>query len=73
MSGTEVVKGDGWLHAGNALIRSVLHMDPDTLSDEAWGFQVRMAEWVENERVRRYTPTARFATGRATCRCAWHI
>lgn len=25
---------------------------------EAWGFQVRMAEWVENERVRRYTPTA---------------
>ena len=58
LSGTEVVKGDGWLHAGNALIRSVLHMDPDTLSDEAWGFQVRMAEWVENERVRRYTPTA---------------
>ena len=58
MSGTEVVKGDGWLHAGNALIRSVLHMDPDTLSDEAWGFQVRLAEWVENERVRRYTPTA---------------
>ena len=51
MSGTEVVKGDGWLHAGNALIRSVLHMDPDTLSDEAWGFQVRMAEWVENERA----------------------
>lgn len=52
------MKGDGWLHAGNALIRSVLHMDPDTLSDKAWGFQVRMAEWVENERVRRYTPTA---------------
>lgn len=36
----------------------VLHMDPDTLSDEAWSFQVKMAEWVENERVRRYTPTA---------------
>ena len=53
-----MVKGDGWLHAGSALIRSVLHMDPDTLSDEEWGFQVRMAEWVENERVRRYTPTA---------------
>ena len=58
MSGTEVVKGDGRLQAGNALIRSLLHMDPDTLSDEAWGILMRMDEWVENERVRRYTPTA---------------
>ena len=54
MSGTEVVKGDGWLHAGNALIRSVLHMDPDTLSDEAWGFQVRMAEWVAGTQIYAY-------------------
>lgn len=53
-----MAKGEGWLHAGNALIRSVLHMDPDTLSDDMWAFQVQMAEWVENDRARRYAATS---------------
>lgn len=29
----------------DALIRSVLHMNPDELSDEMWAHQVMMAEW----------------------------
>ncbi len=29
----------------DTLIRAVLHIDPDTLSDEEWGHQARMAEW----------------------------
>lgn len=53
-----MAKGEGWLHAGNALIRSALHMDPDTLSDDMWAFQVQMAEWVENDRARRYAATS---------------
>lgn len=46
-------KDQGWLVCGDALIRSVLHMDPAPLSDEEWAFQIRMAEWVENKRMRR--------------------
>lgn len=30
----------------DTLIRAVLRMDPDTLSDEAWAHQVMMAEWM---------------------------
>lgn len=37
----------GWLHAGSALIRSVLHLDPDTLTDNEWCYQVKMAVWAE--------------------------
>lgn len=29
----------------DTLIRAVLHMAPEELSDEEWGHQVRMAEW----------------------------
>jgi len=29
----------------DTLIRAVLHMDPDKLSDEEWAHQVMMAEW----------------------------
>ncbi len=35
----------GWLYMGDTLLRAVLHMDPDPLSDEEWAHQVRMAEW----------------------------
>ena len=30
----------------DALIRAVLHLEPDTLCDEEWALQVSMAEWV---------------------------
>jgi deoxycytidine triphosphate deaminase len=33
----------------DTLIRAFLHLEPDTLSDEEWGHQVQMAEWVKNE------------------------
>ncbi|MCS3265829.1 hypothetical protein NXX78_04680 [Bacteroides fragilis] len=29
----------------DTLIRSVLHMDPDKLSDQEWAHRVRMSEW----------------------------
>lgn len=29
----------------DTLIRAVLHMNPDELTDEEWAHQVRMAEW----------------------------
>ena len=31
----------------DALVRAWLHIDPGTLSDEEWGLQVAMAEWVK--------------------------
>lgn len=43
----------GWLHAGSALIRSVLHLDPDTLCDAEWCFQVKMAVWAEGRIAER--------------------
>lgn len=29
----------------DTLIRAVLHLDPDELSDAEWGHQAMMAEW----------------------------
>lgn len=29
----------------NTLIRAVLHINPDELTDEEWAHQVQMAEW----------------------------
>lgn len=39
------------MHAGSALIRSVLHLDPDTLSDAEWCYQVKMAVWAEQRQA----------------------
>lgn len=41
----------GWQSAGNALIRSVLGLDPDTLCDKEWCYQVKMAVWAENRQA----------------------
>ena len=35
----------GWLFTADALIRAVLHMNPEGMTDEEWAHQVRMAEW----------------------------
>lgn len=42
------MRTDGWLFFSDALIRSVLHLNPDSLSDEEWALQVRMAESMQN-------------------------
>lgn len=42
----------GWLHAGSALIRSVLHLDPDAIGDAEWCYQVKMAVWAEQRQAR---------------------
>nr|DAW73015.1 MAG TPA: hypothetical protein [Caudoviricetes sp.] len=34
-----------WLFKPDALIRAVLHLNPEELSDEEWTHQARMAEW----------------------------
>lgn len=47
------MKDKGWLFIGDTLIRSVLHLDPDTLSDEQWAWQVRMAEWAQYNYFRK--------------------
>ncbi len=39
---------EGWLFLATALIRSVLHLDPDTLTDEEWATQVKVAESTQN-------------------------
>lgn len=41
----------GWLHAGSALIRHLLHIDPDTLTDAQWAYEVKMAAWIENRNL----------------------
>lgn len=48
------------MHAGSALIRSVLHLDPDTLSDAEWCYQVKMAVWAE---ARQAEQIAKLLTG----------
>lgn len=35
----------------DTLIRAYLHIDPDPLTDEEWGHQVTMAEWVKQDLV----------------------
>ena len=39
---------EGWLFFANGLIRSVLHFDPHTLTDEMWATQVKVAESLQN-------------------------
>lgn len=39
----------GWMFLADTLIRAVLHIDPDGLSDEEWAHQTEMAEWAKNE------------------------
>jgi hypothetical protein len=31
----------------DTLIRAFLHLDPGELSDEEWGHQTQMAEWIK--------------------------
>lgn len=33
----------------DTLIRAYLHIDPGNLTDEEWGLQVSMAEWVKSD------------------------
>lgn len=40
-----MIKGAGWLYHADTLIRAVLHLSPDELTDEEWVHQVHMAEW----------------------------
>lgn len=47
------MKDEGWLFTGDALIRSVLHLSPDELSDDQWAVQIRMAEWAQNNYFRK--------------------
>lgn len=34
-----------WLFKPDTLIRAVLHLNPEEMSDEEWVHQVRMAGW----------------------------
>lgn len=47
------MKEEGWLFTGDALVRSVLHVDTTELPDELWATQVRMAEWAQNNHLRK--------------------
>ncbi len=42
-----------WFYLATGLIRSVLHLDPDTLTDEEWAIQVRVAERLQNIYIRK--------------------
>lgn len=33
----------------DTLIRAYLHTDPTKMSDDEWGVQVELAEWVKND------------------------
>jgi hypothetical protein len=48
-----VEHGPGWQLLATGLIRSVLHIDPDTLTDEEWAIQVRVAETLQNIYIRK--------------------
>ena len=48
-----MAEAPGWLFLADAMIRSVLHLDPEILTDAQWCLQVKMAEAMQNMYVQK--------------------